>query len=56
MIAAIVLHIVLNAQMTVPWIGGAAPTTPIATPYMPVILKPGTARILMPGQTLILFK
>jgi hypothetical protein len=58
MIHAIILHIVLiHAQMTVPWIGGPAPVAaPVATNYTPLILSPGSKYILMPGQTLVLFK
>lgn len=45
MIAAIVLHIVLTAQMTVPWIGGA--TTASTSPS-------GSQVIVLVGDPIIL--
>jgi hypothetical protein len=39
MIAAIVLNIVLHAQMTVPWIGGTVPAAAsVSTSVLPVLI------------------
>lgn len=57
MIAALVLHIVLHAQMTVPWIGGTkAAAAPQPTAYTPLLLKPGVALLRSPGIPVLLFK
>lgn len=50
MIAALVLHIVLlHAQMTVPWIGGAA-STAASTKVFATILDLGNGEVLALGS------
>jgi hypothetical protein len=56
MIAAIVLNIVLHAQMTIPWIGGSKATAaPVAQSTLVLVLTPADGVVVLdPAQLIVL--
>jgi hypothetical protein len=63
MIAAVVLNIVLHAQMTVPWLGSNQPTpgAPTVSPFRPIVLTVAATNaqvpkpvILVPGRPIVI--